>query len=90
MAICIQYRATSIPLTSIMIVDLGDHDLLNATESPNRVFKAAKLIPHIQHDVITNDIALIMLEKKIEFTKAISPVCLPPREMEGILIMHKI
>jgi len=70
-------RSAAPILSSLLVVDLGDHDLTSASESPNVVYRVQKIIPNIQHDVVHSDISLLKLKKKVEFSKFISPVCLP-------------
>jgi len=58
-------------------VYLGDHDMLNLGEET--IFNVSEWIKHPDYDAssILNDISLIKLEKPIQFTKTISPICLP-------------
>jgi hypothetical protein len=64
-------------------VNLGDHDLRTVSESKNKVYKVETIVPNIQHELVEQDIALIKLKSKVEFTKAIRPVCLPEASDAG-------
>jgi len=79
------------PNAKDMYVRVGDHD--NADEGDTKLaetFKVESFVYHKKYDPETtnNDIALLKLEKKIDFSKyggTVSPVCLPeaPRKYYG-------
>lgn len=65
-------------------ITLGGHDLTNADEmnSSASVYAALDLRVHDDYDPVTidSDIALITLDRKVEFTDKVFPVCLPKSE----------
>jgi len=79
------------PNAKDMYVRVGDHD--NADKDDTKMaetFKVESFVYHKKYDTKTtnNDIALLKLEKKIDFSKydgTVSPVCLPeaPRKYYG-------
>lgn len=56
---------------------LGDHDMLNI--GGETIANVSEWIIHPNYDAntILNDISMIKLQKPIEFTNTISPICLP-------------
>ncbi|XP_073337960.1 mannan-binding lectin serine protease 1 isoform X2 [Pagrus major] len=59
-------------------VFLGLHDAGDKRVATNRSVEQIFLHPDFQPDNYNNDIALLRLTERVEFTQLIQPVCLPP------------
>jgi secreted trypsin-like serine protease len=63
---------------------LGKHDLDNFNESGSRNVSVSKIILHpewnVTQDNFNADIAIVILNEKIEFTRFIRPICLPEQD----------
>lgn len=66
-------------------VRLGEHDKNAENESSHIDLIVAKLIPHPDYDCeyFYDDIGLIKLEYKVQFTTAIRPACLPQESIKS-------
>ncbi|CAG7824176.1 unnamed protein product [Allacma fusca] len=60
-------------------VNAGDYDLTNKTEVENQVLKVKQVIQHENYSIYTHDtdLSLLELERPLNFSRTISPVCLP-------------
>ena len=65
------------------LVLTGAHDLL-AVETERVAHSVDRIVihKHFSLDTFDNDIALIRLTNPVEWSQAVSPVCLPPRDLE--------
>ncbi|XP_037719640.1 venom serine protease Bi-VSP-like [Drosophila subpulchrella] len=65
--------------TNLSFVRLGEHDLSTDTETRHVDFKIAKYVTHPEYEVRfkRGDLAIIFLERNVEFTSKITPICLP-------------
>uniref|UniRef100_A0A1B6DWJ8 Peptidase S1 domain-containing protein n=1 Tax=Clastoptera arizonana TaxID=38151 RepID=A0A1B6DWJ8_9HEMI len=63
-----------------IIVRLGDHDLTVPDETKPEDFNVAQIIRHEDYSNITyrHDIALLVLDKPMEYNTYMQPICLPP------------
>jgi len=63
----------------LSVVRLGEHDLSTHDEAPHEDYGIARMIIHEDYDTKTfySDIALLELDRDVEFNEHISPVCLP-------------
>nr|XP_020515672.2 mannan-binding lectin serine protease 1 [Labrus bergylta] len=64
-------------------VSLGLHDAADRGSSLIRSVKLLLLHPDFQPNNYNNDIALLKLTERVEFTELIRPVCLPPLHNKG-------
>ena len=64
---------------SDIFVRLGAHDISLTTEAKAYNYFVSQIITHANYNATTvdNDIALLKLQTPVQFTSAISPVCLP-------------
>lgn len=62
----------------VLQVFLGLHDAGDKRVATNRSVEQIFLHPDFQPDNYNNDIALLRLTERVEFTQLIQPVCLPP------------
>ncbi|KAG8283310.1 serine-type endopeptidase activity protein [Homalodisca vitripennis] len=75
----------------LSVVRLGDLDL---TSTDDNVFPIdvdiEKIIlhPEFNNSIKTNDIGLIKLDRKIEFTDLIKPICLPSSEFQNNIFVN--
>jgi len=62
-----------------LYADIGDHDLRTVEEATNQVIKCDRIIQHANYDNQTqdNDIALCHLERPVQYSRTIQPICLP-------------
>nr|AQM58392.1 venom s1 protease 14 [Pristhesancus plagipennis] len=62
-------------------VIVGEHDVLDDKETPvTQVINVKKYVQHPSYDLngyLENDIALLLLEKDIEMSDRVGPICLP-------------
>ena len=60
-------------------ITLGDHDLTSEDDANATGYAVLHVKMHEDYDPVTidNDIALITLERQVEFTDEVYPVCLP-------------
>ena len=67
---------------SVFEVEVGKHKL-GRRESTESRHKVAKIFMHAEYSNTTddNDIALLKLSTAISFTREVSPVCLPTRDV---------
>lgn len=58
---------------------LGDHDLSTETETNHVNVGVKQIIMHADYDTHTmdNDVALLQMARKVEFSQTIAPICLP-------------
>ncbi|XP_069674297.1 uncharacterized protein [Periplaneta americana] len=78
---CLMTRDTPI---EELVLQLGDHDLTspNETDHITRGVQAVLFHSHFHPFLLSNDIALLHLDKPVAFSHRIRPVCLPdPDEM---------
>ncbi|XP_076062025.1 venom protease-like [Oratosquilla oratoria] len=68
------------------VVRLGEHDLVKTTESPSEDLRVVETIFNPRYVVPENyhDLTLLKLERRVEFKRAIQPVCLPWNNTVGI------
>ena len=69
----------TINLSSVKVT-LGEHDLANDTDGAEPLsFAVTQRLIHFDYNSRTydNDIALVKFEGRLEFSKKISPICLP-------------
>jgi hypothetical protein len=70
-----------------LVLQLGDHDLTspNETDHVTRGVRAVLFHSHFHPFLLTNDIALLHLDKPVAFSHRIRPVCLPnPGTVSGM------
>lgn len=60
---------------------MGEHDFNRTDETDMKEFQIAKVKIHDEFDRRTfeNDIAILKLGSKVQFTRFIEPICLPPK-----------
>ncbi|KAI5740200.1 hypothetical protein M8J76_001541 [Diaphorina citri] len=75
---CIMTRDTPV---SELVLHLGDHDLtqLNETSHVRRGVRRVLFHSHFHPFVLSNDIALLQLDRPVPLTGTIQPVCLPQK-----------
>ncbi|XP_017127931.1 venom serine protease Bi-VSP isoform X1 [Drosophila elegans] len=63
----------------LQFVRLGEHDLSTNTETPHVDIKIARYVAHPEYNRKNgrSDMAILYLERNVEFTSKISPICLP-------------
>jgi Trypsin. len=66
---------------SELVLHLGDHDLtqLNETSHVRRGVRRVLFHSHFHPFVLSNDIALLQLDRPVPLTGTIQPVCLPQK-----------
>ncbi|KAH8379720.1 hypothetical protein KR009_006810 [Drosophila setifemur] len=66
-------------LDALQFVRLGEHDLSTNTETAHVDIRVARAVKHPQYNpkLYRSDIAMVYLERNVDFTKTISPICLP-------------
>jgi len=82
-----------IALGELTLVTVGDHDVSTTTETASQNVKVVEIKQHKSYDArnFNNDISLLRLEKPLNFSSTIMPVCLPfnyvSTSFEGQMIM---
>ena len=62
-------------------VKLGEYDFDETGESSDSLYNLVAMRMHENYDTQTfeNDIAILKLDRPVQFNKSIWPICLPPR-----------
>lgn len=68
---------------------LGLTDARDKHSATSRSVEQIILHPHFQPANYDNDIALLRLSQKVEFTELIRPVCLPPQHQQVGQMLHR-
>lgn len=77
---------------SDLVLHLGDHDLLNLNETAHvrRGVRRVLFHSHFHPFVLSNDIALLQLDRPVVFSDTIQPVCLPQRgKIFNLCVYHR-
>lgn len=78
---------------SDLVLHLGDHDLLNLNETAHvrRGVRRVLFHSHFHPFVLSNDIALLQLDRPVVFSDTIQPACLPQRgKIFNLCVYHRV
>ncbi|XP_001866112.2 chymotrypsinogen 2 [Culex quinquefasciatus] len=76
----IGYRTTQSTSKPLLTVHVGKYELYNPTRNNGTKYHVAAVVIHPEYNVesLTNDVAVLQLVKRVEFSRVVQPACLWP------------